>query len=367
MIDLVQKEDCCGCEACYNICGEEAIYMKVDNEGFYYPVINYGKCIQCQKCELVCQSMKRNLKKEEEKTKAYACFNMDKKIREKSTSGGVFPLIAKYIIEELHGVVYGVKFDDDYIVRQDRAESMFKVRKFSGSKYVQSKIGKTYINVKNDLEKGRVVLFTGMPCQVEALLNVLGKKYSGLYCMDMICFGIGSPGIWNKYLEGFHDKKLISEIVFKDKRYGWKNWSIKIVENGIEKYYGNRENFYMNSYLKCLNVRKCCSKCNNKGINRKSDITIADGWGTAENNIELNDNMGLSAMLLHSKKGRKIFKAIEPYIKYQEYPAHKLMEGNWAAYYSITLNEKREEFMKMIQVNGVKETLEKYGSFNEGE
>lgn len=48
------KEDCCGCSACYSICPRNAIKMIPDNEGFLYPVINRELCVACKLCLQVC-------------------------------------------------------------------------------------------------------------------------------------------------------------------------------------------------------------------------------------------------------------------------------------------------------------------------
>ena len=48
------KDECCGCTACYSICPKEAIIMSSDEEGFLYPMINADRCIKCHKCLNVC-------------------------------------------------------------------------------------------------------------------------------------------------------------------------------------------------------------------------------------------------------------------------------------------------------------------------
>lgn len=48
------KENCCGCSACYAICPMHAIKMKFDKEGFLYPAVDTEKCVCCYKCLNVC-------------------------------------------------------------------------------------------------------------------------------------------------------------------------------------------------------------------------------------------------------------------------------------------------------------------------
>ena len=362
-IGEIEKKDCCGCEACVNRCKVGAINMVINDEGFYYPVIDYEKCIRCGRCKNACPII--NIDKKEmslKDTDAYACYNKDDEIRKISTSGGVFSLLAEYIIKKKHGVVYGARFDEEYNVYHDRAITMEEIASFRGSKYVQSRIYDVYSRIKEDLEFEKTVLFTGLPCQTEALLNYLEREYDNLYCMDMVCFGIGAPGIWDEYLKNYHSKENITQVTFKDKVDGWKNWKTKIVEDNKEHYYSNRENFYMNSFLKRINIRMSCFECQFKGITRRSDITIADCWGIGEQSM-INDDKGLSALLVHSDKGKKLFDYIKENMCYAKYDAYELMEGNWATLHSPSMNEQRKEFMKVMSKEGIKDAMTKFCTF----
>lgn len=334
--------------------------MEKDKEGFFYPAVNEDKCVKCGRCTKVCQSLQRLEYAVEEKTMAYACYNKDDEVRQCSTSGGVFSLIADYIITQKCGVVYGVRFDETFRVIHDRAETLAEVCAFRGSKYVQSRMGDIYQQVEKDLRNGRYVLFTGLPCQIVALLHYLGRTYDNLYCMDMVCFGVGAPGIWDGYLTHFHDRSKLSEVVFKDKVVGWKNWQVKIVEAGEAHYYEKKENIYMNSFLKRINIRPSCYSCKIKGMERRSDITIADCWGIGEQNASLNDNKGLSAFVIHSDKGREVFEAIKGYMNCQSYDAMALMEGNWAMFHSPLIAEEREAFMRVAEKEGIQVALNKF-------
>ena len=50
----INKDECCGCSACYSICPKGAITMLEDEEGFEYPQIDSNKCINCLMCIKVC-------------------------------------------------------------------------------------------------------------------------------------------------------------------------------------------------------------------------------------------------------------------------------------------------------------------------
>lgn len=109
-IDTLEKKDCSGCMACMNICPKNAIIMKEDKNGFKYPKIDEKLCIDCGLCSKACPVMNK-LKENLYNIKVYACKNKDENIRKKSSSGGLFTLFAKYILDQ-EGVVFGAKYDE---------------------------------------------------------------------------------------------------------------------------------------------------------------------------------------------------------------------------------------------------------------
>ena len=168
MLNIKSKSQCCGCSACFNICPKDAVEMKEDEYGFRYPVINEEKCINCGLCEQKCPILKGQ--ESNNNPIAFACINKDESIRKKSSSGGIFSLVADYILEN-NGVVFGAAFDDKFDVKHIYAENREELSKLRGSKYVQSSIGKSYREAKEFLDNGRKVLFTGTPCQIEGLFE----------------------------------------------------------------------------------------------------------------------------------------------------------------------------------------------------
>ena len=221
MCELVSdKSLCCGCSACYDACPKSAITMIEDKEGFLYPAIDEDKCIDCKLCEKVCPT--KNKKKNKSLLEAYAAYNTDENIRLKSSSGGVFSLIAEYVLRN-QGVVYGAAFDENFEVEHLRVASVEELELLRGSKYVQSKLDGIYNLCKKDLEIGKQVLFTGTPCQVSGLKSFLRKEYDNLVCMDIVCHGVPSRMVWRKYLEyriNFAKSKIV-QIAFRLKNEGW--------------------------------------------------------------------------------------------------------------------------------------------------
>lgn len=361
MIQIKNKEECCGCGACNSICPTNSIIMKQDREGFYYPKVMQEQCILCNLCEEVCPILNAEGNvNDKSDPKAFACYYLNEKIRSESTSGGVFSAIAEYFLEQLKGTVYGVRFNDDYTVSYTSVDNVKELKKIRGSKYIQCRTDNVYKEIKRKLDKKEYILFSGLPCQVQGLKSYLKKSYSSLYTIDMACFGIASPVIWNNYLDAFHKREKISTIVFKDKKIGWKQWCVKFVENEKERYYFNKTNSYMNSYLQRINVRPSCFECSFKGIKRNCDFTIADCWGIGEQNLTLNDDKGLSAVLIHSERARLIWNMIQDKMAFQEYPARELMKGNWALEHTPKKNPEREKFFDEIENKDFKNVFIKY-------
>ena len=173
MIKIKAKEDCCGCYACYNICPKECITMESDNEGFWYPKIDKDKCINCNLCEKVCPIINKPNSSLYEK-KSYAVFNKNEKIRLESSSGGIFSILAEYVINN-HGSVYGAAFDEDFNVKHIKITSLQDIELLRGSKYVQSRINDIFKSIKFDLKNNKIVLFTGTPCQIKILQNMFSN------------------------------------------------------------------------------------------------------------------------------------------------------------------------------------------------
>lgn len=198
MIHIVDKHKCCGCEACVQACPKECISLKADAEGFLYPTANASQCVECGLCERVCPVT--NQSKAQQPLQTYAATNNNDAIRQDSSSGGIFTLLAEITIAE-GGVVFGARFNDNWDVEHAYAESIDELAAFRGSKYLQSHIGNTYRQAQRFLNDERKVLFVGTPCQIAGLKHFLRKDYPNLLTVDIICHGAPSPLVWKKYLD----------------------------------------------------------------------------------------------------------------------------------------------------------------------
>lgn len=330
MIQIKDKSACCGCSACYAICPKQCITLSADKEGFLYPVVNEDMCIDCGLCEKVCPVL--HPKKKEAQPDVFAVINTDEKIRLQSSSGGVFTLIAEKVIDK-GGVVFGARFNENWEVVHDYTETKEGLSYFRGSKYVQSKIDSSFIQVKTFLDSGREVLFSGTPCQVAGLRNYLRKPYPNLLTVDLVCHGVPSPEVWKKYLRetvyrayGIKNSKLainwgnyISDINFRAKDSGWKKYSFKIEYKDkrieIQPFF---ENTYMNVFLANLSLRPSCYNCPAKLHNMQGNITIADFWGVDKINPALDDDKGCGLVLINDKKELDLLYNLDCILVHQE-------------------------------------------------
>lgn len=328
MIKIEDKKDCLGCYACQQACPKRCIRMIPDSEGFVYPDVDIDKCIDCHICEKICPSSK----KLEDRTpiKVYAAYNPDNDIRIESSSGGVFTYIAKQIINK-GGVVFGAVFDNKWNVVHTYTDNVDGLAKMRGSKYVQSDINETYSKAKEFLNAGRLVMFSGTPCQISGLKYYLRKEYDNLLTVDFVCAGVPSPKSWNEYLGELSKKaafkaadggntvlnsslnamSLIRDIRFRDKTYGWGKFRFVVRTKSASKADKNSvllsdihyKNPYFYLFLQGCMKRFSCYHCPMKEGRSQSDITMGDYWHIDYDNSIPNDQKGVSMLLVWNDVG----------------------------------------------------------------
>ena len=350
MIKIVNKKNCCGCQACYNICPKNAIEMVEDKKGFKYPKVDTEKCINCGLCESICPII--NNKQIENSPKAYACINKDEEVRMQSTSGGIFTLLATAIINK-GGVVFGACFDEKFGVHHTYCENIEELKKYRSSKYLQSDIGLSYQKVKELLDNDRYVLFTGTPCQIEALKLFLRKDYEKLYLQDIICHGVPSPLVWDKY-RNYREKKANSKtksISFRSKENTtWSSYNVDMKFSNDSSYTINHNNdSYMKAFLKHLSLRESCTNCKFKKNNRLSDITLADFWGIRNIKPKMNDGKGTSLVIVNSDKGQELMNEVNNFMVCEEVNFEKAIAGN-PSYNTVSkANENADKFFEELE------------------
>lgn len=288
----------------------------------------------------------------------YVAYSKDESNRRNSTSGGIFWEIARYVITN-KGVVYGAAYDERNKVLHVRAENLEGIERMRGSKYVQSEVQGIFEKVQIDLQSERLVLFCGTPCQVAGLKKFLNRNYDKLICIDFFCLGIPSPKIWNEYIDGVDKEIAVKHITFKDKKFGWHNWSMLIQGQKKTIREPGRLNPYMQAYLKHLTVRESCFCCPYRKIKHASDITVADAWGIERFAPNMDDDKGTSAVVLQTKKGKSLFESIDNIVK-ENVEIKQIVQGNPFAENAIMKNPSRAKFFDYYYSNGLQSALKKY-------
>lgn len=360
MINIKKKEECHGCHGCFNICPKKCISMEIDNEGFWYPKVDETLCINCDLCEKVCPII--NIpKRENEETLAFACKNKDENIRLESSSGGVFTLLCEMVINN-NGVVFGAQYDENFNVHHGWADTIEECSKFRGSKYVQSSIGETYKIAKKFLDSGKLVLFSGTPCQISGLEAYLIKGYSNLIMVDIVCHGVPSPIVYQKYLENIKslNKGDIKNIQFREKSDGWKDYNFKVTFSSGELIQKRTNNIYMDGFLNDLYLRPSCYECKFKKPITSADITLGDYWGVQNIHNEFDDDKGVSLILTHTKKGKQIIEDISNNMEVISTDYEYSVKCNPSIVSPVNYNKKREKLFKNIDNNNIESIIRKY-------
>lgn len=288
----------------------------------------------------------------ENKENAYVAYSKDEDIRKSSTSGGVCQVISKAIIKK-GGIVSGVYFDEEFMLVRGFAENEDELKRFNKSKYIQARQGDSYKKIKQYLKDGKLVLFIGTPCQVLGLKGYLGEEYSNLYCIDFVCLGVPSEFVWDAYKEVLEKDKKIRNIDFKDKRNGWKNFTFHVsFDDGTEVNEVGRENKYMKSVISKVCSRPSCYECSCRTLDRTSDITVADAWGTENIAGELLDDKGTSSIMINSKKGMELLELIKELLVIKSVEREALWGKNKNAWKQYEIPKGREKFYKDMDEYG---------------
>ena len=361
MIKITDKRDCCGCHACYNSCPQKCISMQSDAEGFWYPAVKLESCTDCGLCEKVCPVLSKNTV--DNQPLAYACMNKDDQIRQQSSAGGVFTVLAESVLAK-QGVVFGAGFNKEFKVVHSWTDSIYGLNNFRGSKYVQSCIGDTYQQTRDFLKQGRLVLFSGTPCQIAGLKSYLGKDYEALICLDIICHGVPSPSVFDKYraeLEHTYASKT-RKIAFRRKDYGWKRYSVALsFDNATEYRQPYTMDLFMKGFLQNIYLRPSCYQCSFKTINRQSDMTLADFWGIQNVLPTFDDDRGTSLILVNSRKGATLFSYVADKVASEKVDIDQALVDNPSALKSVAYNPQRALFFKeMATTKDISHLIAKY-------
>lgn len=351
------KYVCSGCTACQTICPTGAIEMIRDEEGFKYPVIDKEKCINCNACKALCPNIKKS--SDNDILEVYGVKHKELCERRTSRSGGMFIAISNYILDN-NGVVYGCKLNEDFSVSHSRAINKEERDNFKGSKYVQSDMEGIISKIKEDLEDGKMVLFSGTSCQVAGVKSVIPNQIQEkLYCCDLICHGVPSNKIYEdflKHVENVQNKK-IKKFIFRDKEFGWSPHYETIIFDDDSKI---STQYFRNLFLGDKILRPSCYKCNYANTHRPADITIADFWGVDEIMPEFYDEIGVSLAIINSEKGKEMFEYAKKYIKSNACSIENCIKHTYTLNNATPEPPDRKEFWKDYNEKDFKYILDKY-------
>lgn len=358
--DLIKKNDCSGCGACVCVCPAKCLFMKSDSEGFYYPHIDDKTCIRCGKCLSVCP-VRSEPKTGDYSRRVFLVQHKDDRIRRESTSGGAFTAIAEYVLQN-GGVVFGAGMDENFRVCHMPAYNTEQLALFRNSKYAQSDLGDTFLKIQQYLLQGKKVLFSGTPCQVAGLMNFLPDAGEDLITVDVVCRGIPSPLVFEKYID-YQKKKFgkFDKVLFRDKYAGYTHTAMSLYRDKVCLYHNGLEyDPMLRLFYKDMICRPVCSACRFKKIKRCSDFTLWDCFSVAEINRDFDDNKGTTFVMLQSEKAERIFEKIQDTIRFCEGNTESACTNTTEMLQSISHDPKRQAFFRDVDSMPPEELFRKW-------
>lgn len=361
----ILKKDCCGCYACEEVCPVSAIKMEADKKGYYYPVVNKDTCISCSLCKKSCVIQKPRLVEHVETfPKVIAAYNKDLDVRKGSSSGAMFPGMAKYIIENKHGYVAGAKYDEDMNVVSSVGSTMEEVKAFYGSKYCKSLLDGSYKRIKELLDKDEYVLFSGLPCECSALRAFLRKDYKKLYIIEILCHAAPSAKVFKAYVKYLEEKfgSKVTNVTFRQKKNGWQAHQTSMVVDFKDRdslRVVNRTNNYFRIFANDYISRESCASCRFTKLNRAGDITIGDFWGIQDIHPDMYDNKGASMVLVNNERGLELWDMIKDQYNWTESSVKNVFKKNHSKPIAYKIDQD-EFFERMNQGEPIDQLLEEF-------
>lgn len=351
---------CYGCTACVQICSHKAIRMMPDREGFMYPVVDQDKCVHCRLCSAVCPAENRP-ESLQVKTQ-YAVMNRDDAVLKRSSSGGVFRLLADHVLS-LNGCVVGCVWDAENRPVLKIAEKREELLPMQGSKYISSNPNDVFTEVRRRLLDGKIVLFTGAPCQNAGLLNFLRKPFDNLITVDFLCHGMPSQSVFDAYVDYLEQKYRgkVENFQFRDKEMrGWGLAESFMIGSKKKSFIGHTSPFlygFVHGYFN----RYSCYECPFRG-NRFTDFTVSDYWGVERHHPAFEINKGVSAVSVNSEKAAEIFSLLANSCLLESTQVEWIAEDNPAIMHNEpeSVPSLRREIYSKIEKTGWKNVEAKY-------
>lgn len=349
---LPNRDLCTGCGGCAAACPKGCIRMEADAEGFLYPRVDQSQCVDCKKCEQTCAVLHKPAVGES--VQAWATRNTDSDVRRESSSGGVFTALAKCVIGD-GGAVCAAVYTEDWTVVHKIAFTVEALAAMRGAKYVQSHAGHLFARLKSLLTEGKPVMFVGTPCQCAGLKAYLGQDYERLILVDMVCHGVPAPSVWKAYVRRRRELDAngaeLMSVNLRDKSTGWSRYAYSVkfqYANGSAYCVPQGQDPYMRGFVGDLYLRPSCSACSFKGISRCSDLTLGDCWGIWDTHPEFDDDQGVSALLIHSKKGQMLWSDISTQFHSMQLTEEDVTNYNSSAIHSSAPHPRRVVFFDRL-------------------
>lgn len=364
-MNLFEKEECCGCTACYSICPRSAIVMERDEEGFYYPSVIEEKCINCHLCEQVCSFKRKMQSVKGSFPSVYAARINDKEILKNSSSGGMFTVLSDVFLEEGNAVVCSIYDSEKYIVKYCLILNSIERDKARGSKYLKSDPGQIFKEVEEWLKDNptKQVVFFGMGCEVDGFNSYSKSKNfrDRVTLVDIICHGGSSPLIWSKYAQMYESKQdsKITLLDFKNKQIDWYHpVPLAVFANGLKQSISE----YVNIFNSACAYRPSCYSCPYTNVIRDSDITIGDFWGIEKTHPDFYQPMGNSVILIHSNQGKDLFNKVKSRLCVVESNLEECKQPN--LYKPTEKPKNRDAFWSKMQEKGIRYVVKRYGKLS---
>ena len=322
-VRLCSADMCTGCGACENACGIDAIALRPDSEGFLMPEVDRDRCIECGACERACPVLHPPRLDRSAAPRVYACWNRDEAVRRESASGGMFSVFAEHVLRQA-GVVFGAAFDGEMNLKHEGVRRREDLARLRSSKYLQSRQGDAFRQVRQLLQEDTSVLFVGTPCQVAGLYGYLGalRRHRQLLTCDLVCHGVPNQVLFRKYIETLEAKYhlRVTGMNFRHKRSGWLLPSVQVTfEDGRRRFLSGIGSSFQQGFGENKILRRCCHDCRFSTLPRMSDITLGDFWSIGKRAPFPHDiDKGVSLVLVHSERGAQAFDACRDYFFSEE-------------------------------------------------
>ena len=364
-ISVLNHTDCCGCKACGDVCPKSCISFCEDKEGFVYPHVDEAQCISCKKCQRICPELNPSYNAKSDS--AIAAFALNYEERRNGSSGGIFGLLAQEIIKK-GGKVWGAAFDFDLQLHHEAAIKTEGLSRLYRSKYIQSDPERVYTQIKKDISEGILTLFSGTPCQCNAIKNFIGRS-DLLITVEVICHGVPPQSLFNKliaYLESKSHCKIIS-FSFRSKSekalhphsftYVCENGKRKMTVNGLHYQFP-----YYFGFQKYITLRPACYNCKWAKPERTADITLGDFWGIDKYDSSLDAKEGVSMIIVNTEAGEALIECIEnqKQIFSEQFPIKVAIENNGCLSAPTQLKPEREVFFKALNDEPLEDVINKY-------